>query len=134
MAKQEHVNKWWEQRLEAGSQLSNLKAARDNGYHIEPVAGELWLKRVSTEALFEDFQKYLQNEGQQVVLNSTVKSGFMLMLYRASGAMRGRTRRGPERGKMSYVAVFNDLDNHREFFEDYVRGTMSAQDTLTDSA
>lgn len=116
MSKQDIVNKWWETRLGAGVQISDPKAARDQGWLAESFPQDQWLKRVDTDALYWDHVEWAYNNEYDEYAGTLSKPGFMLMFYKISGAWRTRTRFGLRGNKAKYVASFNELDFHREFY------------------
>lgn len=117
------VAKWFEQRLNGKTgQLANLNYARKHNKLAEPSYNEAWYKRIDTDVLFDDFTVWLHENYVKAFVDhlELSKSGFMLIFYRLTGAVRTRTRFGQNRKSTSYVASFESREYHRAWYERYV--------------
>ena len=114
MLKQNYVSEWWSERLEDGTQVVNAKSYRDRGMLVEVMADARWYSRIDTDVLYEEHMKWAMERGHYKYVESTSKTGFMLMFYKTTGASRTRTRIGVGKGT-KYVASFRELRFHREW-------------------
>lgn len=114
---------WFKERLNDRTQLSDLTYAKQNNLLTElmPKQG-VWFKRVDTDALFYDFDQWLKSTRADADALNINKNGFMLIFYRATGAKRARTRRGQGNRKLTYVAVFENIDYHRTVLQHTLAG------------